>query len=105
MLITFKNKRLEKSFNDEKKLSKDYGRLAKKIALRMSVLRAASNLSLIPHTPPTRRHALSNDRHGQWAVDLDGNNRLVFKPLVENEEEINLEEVTAIEIIEVTDYH
>lgn len=106
MLIEFKNKRLEKTFNTDKELSRNYGKLDKKIKMRMAVLKGAKNLSLVPPEPPDRRHKLSGNMAGQWAVDLDQNNRLVFEPITELEHtEIDPVDITAIRILKVEDYH
>ena len=106
MLVKFKNKKLEKTFNSEKELNKIYGNLAKKIIVRMAVLRGAKNLSLVPPEPPARRHKLSGNKAGQWAVDLDKNNRLLFEPITEfDHSEIDPVEITAIKILKVEDYH
>lgn len=106
MDISFKNKRLEKVFNSTKELNKAYGILARKIMVRMAILKGAANLKMVPSARPERRHKLSGDRKGQWAVDLDGNNRLIFEPVTDKKpNEIELEEVTAIKILEVGDYH
>lgn len=106
MLIEFKNKKLEKTFNSEKELNKIYGKLTKKIQIRMAVLRGANNLSLVRSTPPERRHKLSGNKAGKWAVDLDKNNRLIFEPITElDHNEIDPVDITAIRILKVEDYH
>ena len=40
--------------------------MAKAIMKRMTVLRAARDLSLVPVTPPERRHQLTEDRDEQF---------------------------------------
>ena len=84
--------------------------MARAIQNRLAVLRSASNLSLVPSSRPERLHQLSGNRKGQFAVDLVQPQRLVFEPnldpVPENEEGgIDKYQVTAISIIEVTDYH
>ncbi len=44
--------------------------MSRVIQIRMAVLSNAQNLSQVPSTPPDRRHMLSGDRAGQYAVDL-----------------------------------
>ena len=78
--------------------------------MRLAVLRAAPNLSLVPVKPPDRRHLLKGDRRGKFAVDLDQSYRLVFEPdhdpVISTEDGgIDATQVTTITIIEVTDYH
>ena len=77
---------------------------------RLAVLRAARNLALVPATSPDRAHALRGDREGQFAVDLVHPQRLVFEPNHEpppraEDGGIDPGQVTAIVIVEVTDYH
>ncbi len=84
--------------------------MARVITLRMVVLGAAPNLSLVPITPPVRRHQLSGDRREQFAVDLVHPKRLLFEvnhdPVPRKVDGgINTEQVTAITILEVADYH
>jgi proteic killer suppression protein len=40
--------------------------MAKTIAMRLAVLRAAHTLSMVPTTPPERRHQLRGGRDEQW---------------------------------------
>ncbi len=73
-------------------------------------LRAADTLADISMLPPARRHGLSGDRAGQFAVDVQHPFRLIFEPAhdpVPRKEDggIDLARVTAIRILEVTDYH
>lgn len=107
--IYFKTRKLERVFNSEPKLRKQFGdRRARAIAMRLAVLRNARTLSDVPTDPPERRHKLAGKRKGQYAVDLDHPYRLVFEP---HRESVGGGEadagggVKAITIIEVTDYH
>ena len=110
MDIQFANSKLKKIFNDDKELTRTYGKLAPKIKLRMNVLRNAPNLGFVPAERPDRCHMLKADRKGQFAVDLLQPHRLVFKPTpnpppMKNADEIDKEQVVSVTIIEVTDYH
>jgi toxin HigB-1 len=111
MDIAFANKKLLKIFNMEKELIREYGpEIARTIMRRMSILRAASNLSEVSHLPPPRRHELSGDRKGQFAVDLKHPYRLLFSinhdPLPRTDDGgIDLKQVIAIIILEIKDYH
>ena len=111
MEINFVNTKLAKIFNQEKLLRKEYGEEKSRITMkRMAVLKAASNLSQIPHKKPERRHELSGRIKGEFAVDLRQPFRLVFRPnhvpLPRKEDGgIDLEGVTSITIIRVEDYH
>ncbi len=111
MDIAFRTRKLEKTFNAATALQKAYGvRMAKAIMIRMAVLKVAHNLSLVPTTPPDRRHQLSGDRDKQFAVDLVHPYRLVFEPNHEplprkDDGGIDTQQVTAIMILDVIDYH
>ena len=110
MEIAFKTKRLQKTCNSHTQLQRSYGKLAKKIAVRLSLLKNARNLSLVPTKPPVRRHLLRGDRQDTFAVDLGHPYRLVFTanhdPIPRRPDGgIATEQVTAIRILEITDYH
>ncbi len=82
---------------------------SEKLRRRLDDMSAAANMAVLV-TLPGRCHALSADKKGQWAVDLEGPNRLVFEPTgdpppVEVEGRLDLGAVTAVRLIEVTDYH
>ncbi|MCY3956092.1 MAG: hypothetical protein OXF47_08885 [Nitrospira sp.] len=83
--------------------------MARTIMTRLAVLREAPTLSMVPTLPPNRRHQLHGKRVGQYAVDLIHPYRLIFEPVDTPARkaggEMNTDEVTAIMIIEVIDYH
>jgi len=111
MQITFKSNKLKKIFNEKQKLVTEYGdKPARKIMLRMGVLRAAGNLSQIPRLKPDRCHELTNNRKGTFAVDLVHPYRLIFKPDMDpvpklGDGGIDLTEIICIQILKVEDYH
>lgn len=111
MDIAFRTRKLERDFNGADALRKTYGaRMARAIMMRMAVLRAARSLELVPTTPPERRHRLVGDRDGQFAVDLVHPYRLVFvvnhEPVPRKSDGgIDTEQVTAITILDVVNYH
>ena len=92
-------------------MRKEYDpQMLKAIKSRLAVLRSAPNLAAVPTNKPERRHALKGKRAGQQAVDLVQQYRLVFAPADEplpkhSDGGVDAEQVTAIEIIEVVDYH
>ncbi|MBI4534744.1 MAG: system killer suppression protein [Ignavibacteriae bacterium] len=111
MDITFRNEKLAKIFNSEKSLMREYGtENAKKIKHRMAVLAVATCLDEVPVHPPDRRHELSGDRKGQFAVDLKHPQRLIFEPNHNplprrTDGGLDLRKISAITIVEVEDYH
>lgn len=114
MDISFKNKKLAKSFNEGAQLQKIHGSLrAKKIRIRMTELRAARSLKDFwpPKSPPARCHELpEGQRSGQLSVDLDHPYRLVFIPDHDpvpmlKDGGLDWSQVTAIKILAVEDTH
>jgi proteic killer suppression protein len=108
--ITFRTKKLAQTFNSASALRKKYGKpMARTVMTRLAVLREAPTLSMVPIHQPNRRHQLYGKRAGQYAVDLIHPYRLIFEPGAMPARkagvEINTDEVTAITIIEVIDYH
>ena len=111
MKIVFQTSKLTKTFNSTSALQKAYGdRIAQAIMRRLAVLKNARTLSLVPTTKPERCHQLTGNRRGQYAIDLIHPYRLIFKathePIPRKENgAIDTDQVTAITIIEVVDYH
>ncbi len=111
MDINFARQKLEKTFNSQTALKKAFGdRMTETVAARMKVLSHARTLGMVPVTKPDRRHQLEGNRAGQYAVDLVHPKRLVFEPnhdpLPRKEAGgIDTDQVTAITVIEVIDYH
>lgn len=80
------------------------------VKLRVEMLTDASNLAKVPTDPPVRRHQLSGNRKGQFAVDLTKSHRLVLEPNhdpvpLKADGGIDLAKVEAITILEVVNYH
>lgn len=111
MEIVFRTTRLAKTFNSASALQAAYGgRIAPVIMKRLAVLKNARTLLLVPTSRPERRHQLSGGRSEQYAVDLVHPHRLVFTPNHEPlprraDGGVDTDQVTAITIIEVVDYH
>lgn len=110
MELEFASRALRKQMEDEKVMSRTYGERAKPLRLRLALLREAANLSDVPHTPPPRRHKLTGDRDGQFAVDLRHPWRLIFEPANDpapllDDGSVDLTAVTRVRILEVSDYH
>lgn len=109
--ITFRTRRLARVFNSDRSMRRQFGdRMARRIQMRLAVLRNARTLSLVPSTPPDRCHQLTGNRSGQFAVDLVHPRRLVFVPNhdpvpLRDDGGIDLEQITAVTILEVVDYH
>jgi proteic killer suppression protein len=110
--VTFASKKLQKICASANTLIRAYGIAgARIIQQRLMVLRSATSLATFtPYRGPERCHALTGNRKGQWAMDLHNGNRLVFRcrnhPIPQRADGgIAWQGVTAIEILEVIDYH
>ena len=113
MNITFKTKKLQKIFNQQKELIRKYGeRRAKLMQLRLVQLHAAQSLADLwpPYSGPARCHQLKGNRAETFSVDLEHPYRLLFCPNhnpipVREEGGFDWSQITAIEIIGVEDTH
>jgi proteic killer suppression protein len=99
MKVTFKNVKLRK-FCEAKSSSK-------KLRARLADLGAVESVQDLVYGKP---HPLKGDRAGQFALSLEGAERLVFEPSNNpipylNDESIDWSEVTEVCIIFVGDYH
>ena len=111
MEISFETRKLAKIFNTEQEIFEKYGsRQGKLIKIRLAILEAANCLEDVPITPPCRRHELTLNRKGQFAVDLEHPRRLILKPNhnplpLKADGGIDLRKITAVTILGVEDYH
>ena len=98
MVITYKNRKIEKICTDAKVAEKTYGKkMAEKIQNRISEIEASITVEIMLQFYIGRCHSLSNNRKGQYAVDLINPYRLVFRKIGD--------EIQIAEIIEIVDYH
>ncbi|MEN9358735.1 MAG: HigA [Verrucomicrobiota bacterium] len=111
MEISFSSKKLAKNLSDPKDRARTYGPTqTAKILRRLDEIAAAPSLAHLSRLPPTRCHELSQNRKGQFSVDLNHPYRLLFIPANEPiptkpDGGIDLDLVTEVEIIEITDTH
>lgn len=110
MDILFKTTRLAKQCGSDRSLIKAFGTdIAKVLRRRLDQLQAAEDLAAM-RTLPGRCHELREDRKGALAVDLRGPYRLIFEPAdnpppTKEDGGLDWERVTAVQILEVEDYH
>lgn len=98
MDITYRNKKIEKVCTDAKTAERTYGReMADKIHQRIDEMDAADTVEMMIKFRIGRCHPLTQNRKGQYAVDLVHPYRLVF--------EKNGEEIQIANILEIVDYH
>ena len=111
MEILFKNRKIQKIMSSQAELVREYGAAnARLIMRRLLVLDAADCLADIPKDPPERCHALIGKRKGHYAVDVQHPYRIILEPAddpipTHDDGSIDLERVTSIRMLEVTDYH
>lgn len=113
MEVSFRVRKLKEQCCSMQQLQRAYGaQQAKLINRRIVALCSATNLGVFwpPYKQPARCHELEGDRAGLLAMDLVHPSRLIFKPAhtpVPKQPAGGLDwhQVTAIQIIDVEDYH
>jgi len=96
--ITYKNRKIEKVCTDAKTAERTYGReMADKIHQRIDEIDAADTVEMMIKFHIGRCHSLTQNRKGQYAVDLVHPYRLVF--------EKNGDKIQIANILEIVDYH
>lgn len=110
MRISFASKKLCREMSSESEMRRAYGDRAKRMMMRLGFLKNAPSLADVPSTPPERCHPLTGEYEGLFAVDVNGNWRLIFRPdhdpvPVNEDGSVNRAAVTQIEIVGVRDYH
>ncbi len=110
MNISFVSVRLRDICLSDKSRKKEFGEVGAKILRhRLEQLANAANLEQM-RVLPGHWHELKGTRWGQLAANLDGANRLIFQPdhdpiPTKPDGGLDWNHVTAVMIIEVTDYH
>lgn len=109
MELTYKNEKLRNICENSKynkELVKKYGiEVAKKLPQRIKELKAFPSVNDIPPNPPFRRHKLSGDRVGQFAISITNQYRLIFRQKENNIIIEDLREIKEIEIMEVSKHY
>lgn len=111
MEITFAKRKLQKHCSTQKAMQQKFGTdIARRLARRLQELEAAESLEELRALPQARPHELTGDRKGQIALDLIHPHRLIVEAGVDpaplrDDGGLDWERVSAITIIEVTDYH
>ena len=98
MVVTYKNKSLEKICTDFSEAVRKYGtKIAEKIHLRINEISAATSIEMMIQFHIGHCHRLTGNRDGQYSVDLAQPYRLIFK--------VKDDEIQIAKIIEIVDYH
>jgi len=96
--ITYKNNKIRKICTDIKVAEKTYGaQMAEKIDMRIGEISASDTVEMMIQFRIGRCHPLTQNRKGQYAMDLVHPYRLVF--------EKNGNEIQIANILEIVDYH
>lgn len=111
MKVSYKPKKPGKTVKDLVAIKMNYGTHAKKINQRLEEFKAAKNLEDIRKIPNAKCHELTNNRKGELAVSISGNNRIIFipehEPIPKKEDGgLDWSQVTQITITAINiDYH
>ena len=98
MDITYKNNKIKKVCTDAKTAERTYGReMADKIHQRIDEIDASDTVEMLIQYHIGRCHSLTQNRKGQYAMDLVHPYRLVF--------EKKGNEIQVANILEIVDYH
>lgn len=98
MDITYRNRKIEKICTDAKTAERTYGKeMSEKIHQRIDEITAADTVEMMIQFHIGRCHSLTQNRKGQYAVDLVHPYRLVF--------EKNGNEIQIANVLEIVDYH
>lgn len=104
MYVEFQDSKLQKFYEDFRKLKKHYGQIqAQEIVKRINELSSAESLFDVSKLPQAHLHPLGQNRQGHFAVYLKHPYRLILLPL--NGETQNYKSITEIKITEIVDYH
>ncbi len=110
MEITFKDKKLAKLVNDDRRMFNELGKQRSTLLKRrLTQLSDAETLEDVRYLAGNF-HELIKNRKGQWSCDLDQPFRLVFQPQhtpipTDKDGKYIWTEITTVEIIEIVDYH
>lgn len=108
--IRYKNNKLEKQLGSASEIKTAFGKMAKKVSVRLDDIRAAPNLKVLEQLQQAACHELKGNREGEWAVSISGNHRMIFTidhdPIpIDDNGLINKILVTDIVITGTEDYH
>ncbi|PHS35817.1 MAG: hypothetical protein COA82_03220 [Alkaliphilus sp.] len=107
MELEYKSNKLRKQCENPSLAKKEYGaRIGNKLVQRVGELLAANSLLDIKCIPSARLHRLEGKRSTEYSVDLVHPFRLVFKPVLKTDKDMNkIANINIVKIEEVVDYH
>jgi len=96
--ISYKNNKIKKVCTDAKASDRTYGKeMSEKIQMRIDEIAAVDTVEEMIKYRIGRCHPLTNNRKGQYAVDLVHPYRLVFEKIGDK--------IQVAHIMEIVDYH
>lgn len=109
MELSYKTKKLQNLCEDisfNKELNKLYGsKVAKKLPQRIAELKSFDTLNDVPSARPWRRHKLNGKRKDMFAIIIVDQYRLIFRPMGNNINIEDLNNIKEIEIMEVSKHY
>lgn len=102
--LEYSSKKLEGILTNPRLIKKYYGVDATRLMNRLSELRAALSLEMIPNVPPPRRHKLTGDFKDCWGIDFSANRRIIIAPIGEFLLD-DLSTIKKIQVLILDDYH
>ena len=110
MEILFEDKKLQAILESEKKIKAKYGRLAPKIMQRLDEFISFETLDdLRREIPHIHCHELTGNKKGHLAINVSGNDRLLFKPEepppCKPDGGLDWKQIKTIIIVGIEDYH
>lgn len=109
MKLLYKTKKLQRLCEDatqKMELVKDYGlQVAKKLPQRIAELKAFDCLNDVPVFLPYRRHKLTGKYKDCFAINIDIQYRLIFRPIGNKIIIEDLKKIKEIEIMEVSKHY
>lgn len=104
MDVSFRTRKLEKSYREHREAAKKLGAVRGALYIRrINEMYASPTLADLMKLRGANCHPLKGNRTGQFAVDLQQPYRLVFEPSSFSGSDPAV--VTEVTIIEVVDYH
>jgi len=109
--VYFRTSKFRKQTQTSETARREWGeRRGKLLRRRLDELAAAPNLETMKKLPGARCHELTGNLKGKLAVDLDHPYRLLFEPAhdpmpCKDDGGLDWAKVTAITVLEITDYH
>jgi len=95
LIVKFKTRQLEICFRQYRKASKTFDdQIARKYIQRINIIQNSRSLNDLMSLPGLRCHALKGTRKGEYAINLSGFYRLIFKLTGGQLEIVMIEEVS-----------